>query len=129
MKGTSDPLEAIAQPVTEYDLCNQMLNGLGPEYDPFHTSIMNCENPMTFEEMFEQLLTFELRLELHHSTSTVEQSATAFYTTNNSQGRSGPRGRGRGRGRGRTPNHRGGSSSSSSQYPCVRIVIGLDMWL
>lgn len=58
MKGTSDALEAIAQPVTEYDLCNQILNGQGPEYDPVHTSIMNCENPTTFEEMFEQLSTF-----------------------------------------------------------------------
>lgn len=35
MKSIADSLEAIAQPVTEYDLCNQILNGLGPNMTLF----------------------------------------------------------------------------------------------
>lgn len=73
MKGISDALEAIAQSISEYDLCNQILNGIGPEYDPVHTSIMNRNSLVTFEHLFGQLLAFELRLELHHCTLIVEQ--------------------------------------------------------
>lgn len=111
MKSIADALEAIAQPVIEYDLRNKILNGLGPEYDSFHTSIANRETPISFEELFGQLLTFELRLELHHSTPTIEQPVTALYTTTTTQGRSNSRERSdnRGRGHGRQ-NARGGSS-------------------
>lgn len=45
-------LEAIGQPVTEYDLCNQILNGLGPEYDSVHTAIANRNSPITFERIY-----------------------------------------------------------------------------
>lgn len=34
---------------------------------------MNRDSPITFEHLFGQLLAFELRLELHHSTPIVEQ--------------------------------------------------------
>lgn len=69
MKGIVDAFEAIAQPVFEYDLCNQILNELERKYDSVHTSIANRESPISFDELFGQLLTFELRLELHNSTS------------------------------------------------------------
>ena len=81
MKGIADALEALAQPITEYDLCNQILNGIGHEYDSVHTSVANRENPITFEELFEQLLTFELQLELHNSISATAPPATALYTS------------------------------------------------
>ena len=71
MKSIADALEAIAQPDTEYDLCNKILNGLGLEYDYVHTSIADRETLISFEELFGQLLTFELRLELHHTTPTM----------------------------------------------------------
>lgn len=104
MKGLSDSIEAIGQPITEYALCNQILNSLGPEYDPVHTSVVNRDSLITFEELFGQLMTFELRLESHHSAPAIEQSATSFYTPINSQGRSGSCGKsschGQGRGRG-----------------------------
>lgn len=82
MKGIVDALEAISQPVSEYDLCNQILNGLGPEYDSVHTYIANRDSPISFEELFGQLLTFELRLELHHSSpATKLLPAIALHTT------------------------------------------------
>lgn len=93
MKSIANIPKAIAQPVTEYDLCNQILNGLGPEYDSVHTSIANCDAPIIFGELFGQLLTFELRLELHNSSPTVEQSATALFTSTTTLGRLGYRGR------------------------------------
>lgn len=84
MKGIVDALEAIAQPISEFDLSNQILNGLGPEYDVVHTSIANRKSPISFEELFGQLLTFEPRLELHNSTSII---TTPLYTST-SHGRS-----------------------------------------
>ena len=78
IKSICNALEAIAHPVIEYDFYNQILNGLGPEYDSVHTSIANQDTSVTFEKLFGQLLTFELSLELHNSTRTVEQPATAL---------------------------------------------------
>lgn len=96
MKGITNTLEAIGQPVSKYDLSNKILNELGPEYGFVHTSIANRETPISFEELSGQLLTFELRLELH--ASAITPPAIALYT-NNSGGRSSQRGRGRGCGR------------------------------
>ena len=81
MKGIVDALEAIAQLVSKYNLCNQVLNGWGPEYDAVRTSIADRDAPISFEELFGQLLTFELRLEMRHSTPATEQSITSLYTT------------------------------------------------
>lgn len=50
MKGIVDALEVIAQPISEFDLSNQILNGLGPEYDVVHTSIANRKLPISFED-------------------------------------------------------------------------------
>ena len=107
MKGISDTLEAIGQPVTEYDLCNQILNGLGPEYDSVHTAIVHYDSPITFEDLFGQLLPFELRLELHHSSPVTDPPTTTLYTATQSQGRSGSESRSNYRGRGRGCNNSG----------------------
>lgn len=68
MKGITDALKAIAHLVFEYDLCNQILNGLGLEYDSIYVSIINRKALISFEELFGQLITFELRLEAHNFT-------------------------------------------------------------
>lgn len=47
MKSIADALEAIERPVSEYDLCNQILNGLGQEYDPVHTPASNRDTVIT----------------------------------------------------------------------------------
>lgn len=56
----------------------------GPEYNVVHTSIANRKSPISFEELFSQLLTFEPRLELHNATSII---TTPLYTST-SHGRS-----------------------------------------
>lgn len=83
MKGTSDAPEAISLTISEYYLCNQTLNGLGPEYDHVHTFILNRDSPITFEELFGQLLIFELRLELRttslHSFFRATDQCSIYY--------------------------------------------------
>lgn len=100
---TTNALEVIGQHVTEYELCNRILNGLGLEYDSVHTSIVKRETPISFEEVFGQLLTFELRSELHAFSSSILTPVSALYT-NNSGRRSGPCGQGQGCGRDRNYN-------------------------
>lgn len=68
----------------------------GPKYDSIPTSIANRQSPISFQELFGQLLAFELRLEAHDSTSI---HAIALYTCTSS-GRSGPRDRSKNRARG-----------------------------
>ncbi|KAF8398674.1 hypothetical protein HHK36_014529 [Tetracentron sinense] len=118
MKHIADALEAIGQPITEYDLCNQILNGLGQEYDPVHTSVVNRDTPINFEDLFGQLLTFEMRLDSHTTTPTLEQPSTAFFTNRSThsraQGRGGSRGSSYFRGRGRGRNHGGRANPSNN---------------
>ncbi|KAF8394586.1 hypothetical protein HHK36_020800 [Tetracentron sinense] len=118
MKHIADALEAIGQPITEYDLCNQILNGLGQEYDPVHTSVVNRDTPINFEDLFGQLLTFEMRMDSHTTTPTLEQPSTAFFTNRSThsraQGRGGSRGSSYFRGRGRGRNHGGRANPSNN---------------
>lgn len=113
MKGIVDALEAIAQLVTEYNPCNQILDGLGPEYNSIQTSNGNRDSPISFEELFGQLLTLEIMLELHHSTL----AATALYTSPSSR-QSGSRGQTNYHGHGQGHNSKllGGSSTQSNSH-------------
>ncbi|KAF8399460.1 hypothetical protein HHK36_015325 [Tetracentron sinense] len=85
MKGIADSLEAVGQPVSDYDLCNQVLNGLGQEYDPVDTSVLNRDSPIIFDDLFGQLLTFEIRLDSHAFMNSSDTPSTTLFTNNTSQ--------------------------------------------
>ncbi|KAF8397444.1 hypothetical protein HHK36_016361 [Tetracentron sinense] len=131
MKSLADCLEAVGQQVSDYEICIQVLNGLGPEYDPVHTSVLNRDSPILFDELFGQLLTFELRLESHASNNTFEQPSTALFTNrasqSSTQGHGGSRGRSyhyRGQGRGR---HHGGRGQPYGEDPLPRTDVRMDL--
>lgn len=59
MKNLADALPAISHPVSDKDLITFILNGIGQEYAPVITSVDNRETPITYDELFGQLLTMK----------------------------------------------------------------------
>lgn len=62
IKSISDSLGAINERTKDIDLVHYTLNGLGPEYGPFVTTIEHRSSPNTFSELRSSLLTQKQRL-------------------------------------------------------------------
>ena len=62
IKSISDSLGAINERIKDIDLVHYTLNGFGPEYRPFVTTIEHRSPPITFSELRSSLLTHEQRL-------------------------------------------------------------------
>ncbi|KAL5776957.1 hypothetical protein ACOSP7_009883 [Xanthoceras sorbifolium] len=100
MRGFSDSLAAVGQPMSNKDLMLHVLQGLGSEYDAVIVTIT-----MSIYEAQFLLMSFEARLEQQASSASL---AIANASANFTQSRGGSqhysrgrRGRGRGNGRGR----------------------------
>jgi hypothetical protein len=63
----TDSLATVGQPVNDFEMVAFLLAGLGPDYDPFVTSVTTRVEPLSVEEIYGHLLSHELRLEHHHS--------------------------------------------------------------
>ena len=63
----TDTLSSIGQPLTDVQMQAFLLGGLGYEYDPFVTSITTRIEPLSVEEIYGHLLSYEMRLEQHHN--------------------------------------------------------------
>ncbi|KAM6552097.1 hypothetical protein CsatB_001905 [Cannabis sativa] len=69
VQAIADSLAVAGSPILDQDLILQLLNGLGPEYDPVVSGITARSDSLTFEEVQALLLSHESRLE-HHSSLT-----------------------------------------------------------
>ena len=49
MKSIVDSLGIISQPISNFDLRNQVLNGLESAFDPIHTLVIIWEEPIMFD--------------------------------------------------------------------------------
>ncbi|KAL5538641.1 hypothetical protein UlMin_042646 [Ulmus minor] len=67
IKGFSDSIAAIGEPVSEQDQVMNLLAGLGADYNVVVTSISARNNQLSLEAIHSLLLTFEHRLEQHNS--------------------------------------------------------------
>ena len=128
VKTLADTLAAIGQPLPAYEIALSLLNGLDSSYDPLVASISTHVDPLTLEDIYSHLLSFEQRLERH--TANVEStmgSANMATRNDHSCGRNNGRNsnqqhspqpassRDRSRGRGR------GSSFSSDSRPTCQL--------
>ena len=62
-KGLADTLAAAGQPLNDFEIVSYLLAGLGPEYDPFVTSVTTRVDPLSIDEPYGHLLAHENRLE------------------------------------------------------------------
>lgn len=100
------------------------LAGLGSKYDAFVSSATTRADPLSFEQLFAHLLTYEACLQQQHTSTQLTVELTASVTTKNPpsprDGRYSPRGsRGRGRGGCNTSfSHSQGSYSEDPKPTC-----------
>ncbi|KAF5468685.1 hypothetical protein F2P56_012822 [Juglans regia] len=71
VKSTADELALVDSPLTNDDLTLYILNGLGSEYRDIAGSIHTRENPLTFEELHDLLVSHETYL---HRLETLQQT-------------------------------------------------------
>jgi hypothetical protein len=71
----SHTLAAIDQPMKESELTLHILAGLSAEYDSLVTSITTRVEPVSLEDLYAHLLTYEQRLEQNHMTTDLAVSS------------------------------------------------------
>ncbi|KAA8525572.1 hypothetical protein F0562_007427 [Nyssa sinensis] len=107
-----DSLATIGNLISEKELNSYILNGLGPTYESFLTSITTRSDPLTSHDLYQLLLIHESRLN-HTTTLTTPSDFFANFTSSSQTRSRSPFRSGRqGRGRGRSPHTRGGRSYS-----------------
>jgi len=107
-KAMCDNLVAAVQQLNDFESTSCLLAGLGPEYDPFVTSITTRLDPLSIDDMYGNLLAHEMRIE--HNLSLTEVSPPMANISTRA-----PMNRGRGyHGRGRTT-YRGRGPSSGGR--------------
>uniref|UniRef100_A0A803NPY8 Integrase catalytic domain-containing protein n=1 Tax=Cannabis sativa TaxID=3483 RepID=A0A803NPY8_CANSA len=78
----ADSLAVVGSQIDDQDLILQLLNGLGPEYDPVVSGITARSDVLSFEEVQALLLSHESRLEHHSSVTdhTMKLQANVAFT-------------------------------------------------
>ena len=83
IKRNIDSLALMNVSVDFDELSLRIMNGLNPKYSKLSHALRVRETPVTFEELFEQLLNYEAQLNLPSNSSPPASSpATAFYGNN-----------------------------------------------
>ena len=116
----ADSLAATGNNLSDKELVTYILNGLGPAYETFVTSITTRPSPLNSHELYQLLLIHETRISHNARThiSSGEMSANYSSTTPRDQrGRWSSRGSRNGRGRGRPYNNGRGRSSFNNAAP------------
>ncbi|KAA8536347.1 hypothetical protein F0562_028825 [Nyssa sinensis] len=102
----ADSLAATGNLISEKELISYILNGLGPTYKSFLTSITTRSDPLTSHDLYQLLLIHESHLN-HTTTLTTPFDFSANFTSSSQTHSRGPFRSGRqGRGRGRSPHTR-----------------------
>lgn len=78
MKNLVDTMAAIDQPISEKELIDVILNAIGQRHAPIVTLVDNRESQNMLNELFGQLLTFEIRFEGYSQSQAIEQPSTAY---------------------------------------------------
>lgn len=78
-KSIGDTLVVIGQPMSNDDLVNAILIGLGPEYQSFATSITTRSDPVNLDIFYNYLLTLETQIEHQQSIEALLPQVNAAF--------------------------------------------------
>lgn len=122
MKSLADDMATAGKKLDDEELCSYILAGLDFEYNSFVSSIAARAEAITVSELYAQLLAFESRLDLQHTS----QSPTSANAASRGGRGGNPRGRGgrnSGRGRGDFFNIKKprSNNSGSNQRPTCQL--------
>ncbi|KAL5571180.1 hypothetical protein UlMin_020777 [Ulmus minor] len=86
IKGASNNLAAIGEPVSEQDQILNLLRGLGANYNAVVTAINTRDDRISLEVVHIMLLSFEHRLEQQNSMENVSNMSVNFASSLNNRG-------------------------------------------
>ena len=95
IKSLTDEVACTAAALSDPEIVSKILAGLDMEYNPVVSALAARVEPITVQELYNQLLSFDARLTLLHGGDLRQSSANSAS-------------RGRGRGRGHQGQNRGG---------------------
>jgi histone deacetylase 1/2 len=107
MKSFSDDMAAAGRSIEDEELVEHILTGLNSEFEPLVAALLARVEPLSLEELYSQLLSFETRMDLYHG----DQGSANMAGRG---GRGGARGRGPSQGRGRGNGGRGRGSGNGN---------------
>lgn len=114
MKGFADAMAAADRPLEEEELVEHILTRLTGEFESLVSALVARVEPISIEELYSYLLTFETRMNLLHGGDRSSPNwAARGGRTNNTQGRGAGRG-GRGRGSSVPSCDRGNSNDNNT---------------
>lgn len=79
IKGYAMELSLVGAPLQDDEVIAYLLNGLGPEYDSFVTS-MTTKDSLTLDDVCSHLMTFEARQLQHQAELQLQGNMSANYT-------------------------------------------------
>ena len=114
MKALGDELAAAGKPVPDDEMVSFILSGLGIEYNPIVSSVLNRTDEISLSDLYAQVTAYETRLEMfqdQHSNSGNQYQSSVNSASKGRGGGFNNRCRGQGRGRGRGGRGSGGQGS------------------
>ena len=122
IKGLATELAAAGSALQDDDVIAYLLAGLGPDYDPFVTSMTTKSEALTLDDVFAHLMTFEARqLQPQAELQLNPGSSTNYVGHGGEQKNYGRRDRGRGRSQGGAPSRPAGDRHDPSTCPSCQI--------
>lgn len=119
MRSLADEMAAAGKPLDDEDLVSYIVAGLDIEYNPVVSAVLARVEPITFTDLYTQLLSFEQRMDLWQgSNSSSANAASRGGGRGNGGGRGGFRGGGRGNSRGRGGRGRGSFNNGRPKVKC-----------
>ncbi|KAF5469491.1 hypothetical protein F2P56_013558 [Juglans regia] len=107
-----DSLATIGNTLPDKEIVTYLLNGLGPSYEAFITSVTARADPLSSHELFQLLLINESRVS-HQNKSLVSSEHSVNLSVSEQRDHRGRGRQGRGRGRSNSWNNSRGRSNSS----------------
>jgi hypothetical protein len=118
MKGYADTMASLGHPLTDEEILDYILAGLGAEYESLITSITTRDEPIILTSFFVHLLSAKVHIQRNTSAPEIQSSANAAsrqFTDNHGGGHRGP-----GCGRG-VPGHGGGGHGRGGPKPTCQV--------
>ena len=75
MRSIKDELAAAGKPVDDDEVVSHILNGLDYDYNPFVSSMLSRVEPISLSDLFSQLLSYDLRLDMYQEGGQYQSSA------------------------------------------------------
>lgn len=84
-KGLADTMTSIGNPLKDEKVISYLLVGLGDQYDSLVTSMTTCSKPMTLNDLYAHLMTYEVHKEHNNASLQIGSSANNIVKNNQKQ--------------------------------------------